>query len=195
MRPHKLAKRLALIPVAVVAGAAVAEMLVGIEGSRGKVFVESTLPAIVARWSSEELESRATLEFLKTVPIDRIDATFSAAQRNLGPLKALQGCQGGAALALGKSGFWMISARYACRADFEKAPARINVGLVKRGGHWFISNFEVGSAAYKSALPQSSRARSSASGVPMSSQRAAPASRAAKPLRPPRGRRGSPPRP
>jgi hypothetical protein len=176
MQPRKLAKRLALIPAAVVAGAAVAEVLVGVEGSRGKVFVESSLPAIASRWSSGELASRATLEFLRTAPIDRIDSAFGAARRNLGPLKALRGCQGGARLAMAKNGLWMISARYACRADFERASARIAVGIVKRGGGWLISSFEVDSAAYKAAWPQSLRARSSDSGVPMSSQRAEPTS-------------------
>jgi hypothetical protein len=125
-------------------------ILVGLVAYRGhrldvesRDFVDSAVPAITARWSSDELLDLAAPELLANAQPAQMKAAFSTLSRQLGHLTEYEGATGDSLVTYTAGTGSTIKASYLARAKFEAAPASIWVMLVKRDGHWMISGFRV----------------------------------------------------
>jgi len=119
--------------------------------AESKVFVNSAVPAIVAKWNKEQLLNRGTPELRESVTPDELSALFHDWSR-LGPLVKYEGATGESTVSyfLGSGG--PVSALYVAKALFQNGDATFKIILKKRDGSWMIHNFQVhGTQDIKSA--------------------------------------------
>jgi hypothetical protein len=116
-----------------------------------QAYVEQSLPGVVARWNTDDLIAQASPEFLDAMPAAKLVAFYRTCAERLGRLKGVQGVKG--TVVDSWSFPWSFTARGQFVADvqFEKAPARITVGTVRRHGEWRYTLLGVQSDAFLSS--------------------------------------------
>lgn len=120
-------------------------------------YVDASVPTIVKSWDADELVKRASPELLTVAPEAQIGDLFGFLSERLGPLKRYVGSQGSTTLTLGWTGL-VRTGTFVAEAEFEKAPAKILIGLVKEGDRWLINEFRADSPALqKEPAPEAHR--------------------------------------
>ena len=109
-------------------------------------FVDEAVLAIASRWDLSALESRASPEFLKTTPKEKLETLVEFLSHKLGPLQHYDGAKGQSLIFYSNHGK-QISAHYLVRAQFAQGPATIDVRLVRHGAKWSVLGFHVESDA------------------------------------------------
>jgi hypothetical protein len=110
--------------------------------AESKAFVDSSVSAIAASWSKEQLLDRATPELRTSVKPEELKTLFDAVLQ-LGPLVEYQGATGEANMSYMAGSGSSVSASYVARAKFKNGAATIRITLLKRDGRWMISGFHV----------------------------------------------------
>ena len=108
-----------------------------------KVYIDEVIPVIVTSWNSKELTSRASPEFLQVFPAKKVELLFGAFSEQMGPLKEYNGATGKIKIKISPRGKPIIIADYMAEAVFEKAPAKIQIQLIRRNDKWQIVGFLV----------------------------------------------------
>lgn len=139
----------AIFLVLIIAGI-VSAVILGKEGAsldtESRAYADSSIMAIVSDWDKNELQTRASSEFLMITPPPDLERLF-AKFRTLGRLKTYNGSRGQARIMFNQAGK-SVTAIYEASADFETGPARITLTLIKRIDGWRIYGFHVNSNAF-----------------------------------------------
>lgn len=107
-----------------------------------RAYANKTIPLIITTWNPEELISRSNTELLNIIPPEKLQSLFRLFSDKLGSLEEYKGLNGGAGIHIDQIGI-AVTAEYIADADFEKAPAKIKIQLVKQNSGWYISGFSV----------------------------------------------------
>lgn len=107
-----------------------------------KRYADAAIVAIVSNWDEQALLARASPEFLKASPIQKIDQLFPQF-RVLGPMEHYLGCKGEAFVNVSISGNSLTTAVYVADVVFQRGTAKVRVKLIKRGDRWQILEFYV----------------------------------------------------
>jgi hypothetical protein len=108
-----------------------------------KAYIDEVIPSIATSWNSKELINYASPEFLQAVPAKKIELLFDAFSEQMGPLKDYKGATGRVKIRISPRGKPIIKADYLAEAVFEKAPAKIQVQMIRRNHKWEIVGFLV----------------------------------------------------
>jgi hypothetical protein len=115
--------------------------------AEGRKYAEKTLPIISQPWDAEAIVERATPDFLSAMPRDKVVAFTSFLAGRLGPLKHPALFQDWTwRTYVGTRGLIVTTVHFA-DCEFEKAPARITLTLVRQRGVWQIHGLNVNSDA------------------------------------------------
>lgn len=106
-------------------------------------YIDEVVPIIVASWNSKELINRTSPEFLQVIPAKKVELLFDAFSKQLGPLEEYKGATGKIKIKISPRGKPIIIADYLAEVVFEKAPAKIQIQMIRRNGKWQISGFLV----------------------------------------------------
>jgi hypothetical protein len=112
-----------------------------------KAYVDEAVPAIVARWSKEQLAMRAAAQFRAAASDQQLTQVFAKFSQ-LGALKTYDGSKGESHTSLTPQQGKVVTAAYLANATFEKGPAQISVRLVQADGQWQILHFAVNSPMF-----------------------------------------------
>jgi len=112
-----------------------------------KAYVDSVVPVILRGWSVDELEKRASPQFLKVAKRDQMTMLFSKLSQ-LGALKQYDGSKGDANISYTTKEGKVISAKYLAHARFENGDAEIRIALIQINGEWRILGFYVNSPIF-----------------------------------------------
>ena len=112
-----------------------------------KQYVDSAIPAIVARWDEGEISRRASPEFKAAVGDDDLKRLVSMFRR-LGRLSRYNGSEGQANVSVTTAHGEVISAAYVAKADFEAGPAEIKLSLIKHGDQWQVLGIHINSRVF-----------------------------------------------
>lgn len=115
---------------------------VGRLDKESRAYVDEVVPIIVASWNSKELINRASPEFLRAIPAEKIELLFDTLSKQMGPMKEYKGSAGQAEIII-TSEDEIITANYLARAVFERVPAKIKVQTILRNDEWQILGFRV----------------------------------------------------
>ena len=110
-------------------------------------FVNENIPHVLESWDENYLMSMADSDFKAATPDESIDKLFNLFDSKLGKFKSYEGSTGQASVLVTLTGK-KITAHYIVRANFENAPAIIDINLVKNGNRWYILGFQVNSSAF-----------------------------------------------
>ncbi len=108
--------------------------------------LDALVPSIIRSWNAQELVRHASPELLHAAPPEKIQQLFSIFSSKLGPVKAYGGSRGDSRIDFTRRGI-LITAAYVAQAVFEKAPANIQIRMVRRNGVWQVLEFRVDSDA------------------------------------------------
>lgn len=111
-----------------------------------KAYVDQTAPIIIVNWNSEELITYSHPELLKVASPQKLKNFFNIFSERLGNLKEYSGSKGEATIHIDQIGI-AVTAEYVIEAEFEKAPAKIRIQLIKQNNKWQILGFQVVSEA------------------------------------------------
>ena len=112
-----------------------------------KSYVDRTVQSIVTDWNLKTLVAEAAPELMRVAPPEKLQPIFKAFSTRLGPLKQYNG-------AIRQRYYvnlmpWnrFVTFSYIVDATFEKSPAKIRVGIIRRDGQWKLTDFFVVSDA------------------------------------------------
>jgi hypothetical protein len=108
-----------------------------------RAYLDEVVPIIVTYWDPKELINRASPEFLQVYPAERVESLFDSFSDLMGPLKEYKGAKGKITIGTTTKGKPIIIADYQVRAAFEKAPAKIEIQMIRRNNEWKIVGFRV----------------------------------------------------
>lgn len=114
-----------------------------------KAFVDTSLPAIAAVWSPDELLRRASPELKQVADahpqqLRQLFKKFSA----LGRLEHYDGSKGESNMLYDATRGKRITAAYTANAVFEHPRAQFAVRLIRHAGQWQYLNFKVSSPLF-----------------------------------------------
>ncbi len=112
-----------------------------------KEYADQAIPAIVARWSPDELAKRESKAFRKAMGDQQLVQLFGIF-RKLGAMKSFEGCTGESHISYSLNLTRVVTASYAGKASFDNGDAEIRVGLIQENGVWKIQGFHVNSPAF-----------------------------------------------
>lgn len=106
-------------------------------------YVDRTVQAIVTDWNIQAFIAESSPELLQVAPSDKMRPIFETFSTRLGPLKAYNGAT--------RERYYVnlvpwnrfITFSYTADATFEKGPAKIRIGIIRRGGQWKLTDFFV----------------------------------------------------
>jgi hypothetical protein len=111
----------------------------------GRDFAHATIRAVTRPWDNRELLARADSSLLDEVPAEKLGKMIDFVGGRLGSMTRCQPVQNGQWRTFaGTSGFFVVSTHYA-DCSFEKGPARITLGLIRRGGTWRVQSINFNS--------------------------------------------------
>jgi hypothetical protein len=118
-------------------------------GSEGeaKAYVDRTIPSLVTRWDTKALVAESAPELLKVAPPEKLQPIFETFAERLGPLKQYNGATRERYFVNLNPWNRFVTFNYVVDAAFEKGPAKIRIGVIRRGGQWKITDFFVVSDA------------------------------------------------
>jgi hypothetical protein len=105
-------------------------------------YSNATVAAVATHWDKAALLGRASPELARAATPEQVSALFAWFQ-SLGPLASTPDCQGEAILAADVTHGSLVTAKYVCPLQFAAGPATITISLVKRGGAWAVTGFNV----------------------------------------------------
>ena len=108
-----------------------------------EAYIDEVIPRIITYWNSGELIDHASPEFLQIFPAKKVELLFDAFSEQMGPLKEYKGVTGKIKISISPRGKPIIIADYLAEAVFEKAPAKIEIRMIRRGDKWQIVGFLV----------------------------------------------------
>ena len=108
-----------------------------------RAYLDEVVPIIVTYWDPKELINRASPEFLQVYSAERVESLFDSFSDLMGPLKEYRGAKGKIKIGTTTKGKPIILADYQVRAVFEKAPAKIEIQMIRRDDKWQIGGFRV----------------------------------------------------
>jgi hypothetical protein len=111
-----------------------------------RAYADAAIPAIVADWNEKQLLDRASPEFTKAVPQEKLDQMFHWFT-SLGRLQKCEPAQGQAGITVTPQTGKVISGEYAAKAKFDKGDATIKLGLIKHENRWQVLSLYVDSPA------------------------------------------------
>ncbi|MBI2486773.1 MAG: hypothetical protein HYW01_07420 [Deltaproteobacteria bacterium] len=123
-----------------------------------KAYLDEVVPIIVTSWDPKELINRVSPEFLQVYPAEKVELLFNVLSKQIGPLKEYKGSTGKVKLTVTSKGE-LIIADYVAKAVFEKAPAKIQIQMIRRNNEWKIVGFRVSLedfAPYEKSIPKRS---------------------------------------
>lgn len=112
-----------------------------------KVYAESAVRAIAARWDAHEVETRAAPELVSVIDKERLDKLMAQCRR-LGRLRECQSPEGQARVLLSSKRGKMVTAEYAVSIHCDAGAARVRLTLIKRGNEWKMLSFYVDSDGF-----------------------------------------------
>jgi len=115
--------------------------------SEAKAYVDRTVPSIVTGWDAKALVAESAPELLQVAPPERLQPMFDGFAARLGPLKQYNGATRERYFVNLNPWNRFVTFGYVADAAFEKGPAKIRVGIIRRGGQWKITDFFVVSDA------------------------------------------------
>jgi hypothetical protein len=118
----------------------------GLDAS-SRAYVDVVVPAIVAGWSLDELEKRASPQFLKAADHRQMVALFSKLSQ-LGALKHYDGAKGDSNVSFTTKDGKVVSAKYLAHASFENGDAEIRIALIQIENQWQVLGFFVNSPIF-----------------------------------------------
>ncbi|HXC29030.1 MAG TPA: hypothetical protein VNV38_13825 [Stellaceae bacterium] len=113
-----------------------------------QAYADETIPTIAQHWDQDEIAKRASPEFLKATKDDNFPKLLSMLRDNLGDFRKYKGSKGDANISLTTQNGKVITATYVASVDFDKAPATIQLKLIKHSDEWQILGFHVDSQAF-----------------------------------------------
>ncbi len=114
-----------------------------------RVYVEQSLPTVIARWNVNDLVSQASPELLDALPEAKRTALYNLCADRLGRLQTVRSVQGTSFVR-----FWTfpwsltIGGQFVADVQFEKAAAHVTVRTIRRGGEWRYAFLGVNSDAF-----------------------------------------------
>lgn len=111
-----------------------------------KAYVDKTVPIIIANWDADQLVNYSHPNLLKSASPEKIKALLNMFSESLGNLKEYKGSKGQAGTHIDRieRGLGIaVTGEYISDADFEKAPAKIQILLLKQDNKWQILGFQV----------------------------------------------------
>lgn len=108
-----------------------------------EAYIDEVIPRIATSWNSKELIDHASPEFLQVVPAEKIEQLFDALSKQMGALKEYEGATGKVKIKISPRGKPIIIADYLAKAVFEKAPAKIQIQMIRHNDKWQIVGFLV----------------------------------------------------
>jgi hypothetical protein len=135
--------------IIIIAGAGIA--YVAVNGNRldkeSLAYADDAIPAIAQHWDQDEITKRASPEFTQAISNDDLARVLSALRNNLGDFRKYEGAKGDANISLTTQNGKVITATYVAGVDFDKAPATVQLRLIKHGDQWQLLGFHVDSKA------------------------------------------------
>ena len=113
---------------------------------QAQAYVDDAVPRIVAEWSADELQRRASPEFLHATKPDDLRSLFVLFAK-LGPLIQYGGAKGQATIYASAGGGKRVTASYVTQATFKNGAATIEITLRQIDGVWRVDAFRVNSPA------------------------------------------------
>jgi len=101
------------------------------------------VPIIITSWNSKELINRASPGFLHVTPEEKVELLFNTLSKQIGPLKEYKVTTGKVKIKITPKAKLLVIADYVAEADFEKAPAKIKIQIVRNNDKWQIVGFVV----------------------------------------------------
>jgi hypothetical protein len=136
--------------ILVVAGVGIA--FIAVNGNRldkeSKAYADDTIPAITQRWDQDAITKRESPEFARATSSDDLTKLLSMLRDDLGDFRKYKGAKGEANISLTTQNGKIITATYVADVDFDKAPATIQLRLIKHGDQWQILGFHVDSRTF-----------------------------------------------
>jgi len=115
--------------------------------AEGNQLADKLFPAISQPWNADAIAERATPEFLSTTSQGGLVTFVSFLAARLGPLKGRPSFQSATwRILVGTTGFTVTTVHVA-DCQFEKAPARITLTLVRQNGVWRINGLHANADA------------------------------------------------
>jgi hypothetical protein len=115
--------------------------------AEGNRLADRLFPAISRPWDADAIAEHATPEFLSTTSKDSLVTFVSFLAARLGSLKGPASFQSSTwNVFVGTKGV-AITTVHVADCQFEKAPARITLTLVRQNGVWRINGFHANSDA------------------------------------------------
>ena len=108
-----------------------------------RAYIDEVIPIVVASWNSKELINHVSPEFLQAIPAEKIELLFNTLSKQMGPLKEYKVTTGKVKISVTPKGELVIIADYLAKAVFEKAPAKIQIQMIRRNNKWQILGFLV----------------------------------------------------
>ena len=116
----------------------------------GAPYVSATIRAVAQPWDSEALIIRSSPELLDKMPGDKLRTFVAFARTRLGDLKECTPIQQGQWLSNASTRGFAVWATYFADCEFEKAPGRVTMQVVRRHGQWKVFGFFLNSDALMS---------------------------------------------
>jgi len=131
---------------AVAASSSVAFTVVGSRvAEEGRAYAQDVLPRICQPWDAGAIADRATPELLASMSSEQLATFIAFLEKRLGPLRRPGAFQNMTwEVRVGTSGLSATTIQFA-DCEFEKAPARITLTLVRHDGVWLINGFHANS--------------------------------------------------
>lgn len=146
----KLLMVLGIIFICIIAIAVIGISIAAYQGTQldksSKAYVDEVTPVIISSWDPQEILSRSSPELQEVVSQDKLEAMFKMFSEKLGALKEFKGSEGDSLVRFSSKGK-AVTASYIVQAAFEKADAKIKIGLVQHEGNWQFLEFRVNSEA------------------------------------------------
>jgi hypothetical protein len=118
---------------------------------QAQAYVDEAVPRIVAEWSADELQRRASPEFLHATKPDDLRSLFVLFAK-LGPLIQYGGAKGQATIYASAGAGKRVTASYVAQATFKNGAATIEITLRRIDGVWRVDAFRVNSPALIEAV-------------------------------------------
>jgi hypothetical protein len=114
-------------------------------------YIDTSIPAIVQSWDSQQLVARAAPEILTPLVLSELPHSFARLAK-LGKLEGFDPPVGNVSSPpIAKGGNGEAFAQYVVAAQFESGPAQIQITLRRRGRSWQILGFHIDSPTLNSS--------------------------------------------